>query len=95
LSELGLLIEAFEDQNNVRITIEYDVKRTGSSSALRATGRAWGKWEKEAGVSVLASASVICSATHLQTSVAVALHLLYMLDARLAWLEMEEGKTAV
>lgn len=89
IPELIDLVEAFEVQNTVKVSLRAQLTIAGGKRDLMWVAAAHETTRTEPGQLPLAYASVRCLEKRLVTMEAVLLQLLYALDFQLAQLEME------
>lgn len=84
ISDVDLLIAAFEEINQVHFKVEMERRAFKGSSALFCSAAAFEMKEGSQVARCLASQSVRCLGTDLQTMDALVFQLLYALDGQLA-----------
>lgn len=94
--EISELIEAFEEQNSCRMSIEMRNGLLGGKQSLELVGHAWNNNTESMAPPLLASASVRCSAIRMANLEGAIIRVLYSLDGEMARTEMEgnENKSA-
>jgi hypothetical protein len=90
--DIAAVMEAFEEINQVRITVSITLEGTGSERGLRIGAVAEERRGEDTEVTTLASASASFSATNLKTAEAAVLHILYMLDGKIAYAEINSAE---
>jgi len=88
LVDLAMNIVAFETINNVRIRLELTVVDRRGRGDVQVTATAHPRTPEVPVPPPLASVSVTCLATNLRTVDAALIHVLYLLDGRLAKVEL-------
>jgi hypothetical protein len=86
--DVAAVMEAFEEINQVKITLSISLEGTGSQRGLRFAAVAEDRKHQDGVPVILASVSLTYSATNLKTAEAAVMHTLYMLDGRIAYQEL-------
>lgn len=86
--DIASVLQAFQHINRCTVDLGLQVVVKGSRIELALTAHAWEPGVDRRVVKPLGSASVTCSASGLRSLEAAAIHLLYLLDGKLASAEM-------
>lgn len=89
LADVTDLVGAFEEQNNVRLSIRFGRVSKLGVPGLVVVAEAWTLEDVPPEAKPLASVSVICSGLNIKTWNAVLTHVMYALDFQLALNEFE------
>ncbi len=89
LTDITHLVTAFQEINQVEVKVTIWVEKSTKGPELCASAEAWGEDLGKPAAKLSALVSLRCSVTRLATLASVVTHLLYMLDAKLAWQEMD------
>lgn len=90
--DLIQLVRDFEEHCHVKLVLAFSVLDKGKVPELFVSATAYPPELTGAERAPLASVSLHSSSTNLKTIIAVATHVLYMLDGKLAWREMQGGE---
>jgi len=93
-SEVAELLYAFEEQNDIRITIELSSCLTGDTNDLCVIGKAWSPTQDRRARPALASQSVRCLGERAASLKALIFYLLYQIDFQLGEREWEKTKAS-
>lgn len=83
------VLRDFEEHTACSVGIALAVVGDRGREDLFVTATAWGEAPAGMAQPVLASVSVRCSSTNLRNLKDVVTHVMYLLDGKLAWLEMQ------
>lgn len=89
--DVAALMEAFEEINQVKIILSITLEGTGSLRGLRIGAVAMENNSPSTEATVLASVNASFSAMNLKTVEAAVMHVLYLLDGKIAYQEMAGG----
>jgi len=92
MTDLTGIIEAFQVQNRVLITVTGRIVTVNGTKDLQWEAKAWEKAESEVVRPLLACARVRCLEKRLLTMESVVLQLLYALDFQIGLEELESAK---
>lgn len=82
--DVTVTLHAFEHINQVRVNIRLTTKTEGRNSDLTILAECWEKQPLIGEAKFLASVSATCLALNLRTLDAAVIHVLYLLDGKLA-----------